>query len=115
MKKLGGFYNVYEDDTYILFYLFHYQIKNHRAGFPLSAYHKVVNVLEENKINYEIDGKDEKKDFKKENRYEVILSRGKKLYERECRSKKIYEQLDKLKTSELDELLSLIEDYVFER
>ncbi len=115
LKKLGGFYNVYNDDAYILFYLFHYNIKNNKSGFPLTAYNKVINCLEENDINYIVEGKEEvKRDFKKKNKYCFIVDKGKKLYEREQRSNFIYERISDLKESEIDELLTLIEDYVFQ-
>lgn len=116
LKKLGGFYSAYNEDAYILFYLFHYNIKNNKAGFPLSAYNKVINCLEENNINYIVDGKDnEKRDFKKKNRYQFIVEKGKKLYEREQRANTLYTEISNLKESEVDGLLTLIENYVFER
>lgn len=115
LKKLGGFYNAYNDDTYILYYLFHYKIKNNKAGFPASAYQKVINVLEENNINYMVEGREEQQDFKKKNKYEFFLNKGKKKIEREYKASHINEQIDKLKESELDELLSMIENYVLSR
>ena len=66
LKKLGGFYSAYNDDAYVLFYLFHYNVKNKKAGFPLSAYNKVINCLEENYVSSIVEGKEEiKRDFKK--------------------------------------------------
>ena len=89
LKKLGGFYN---------------------------AYNKVVNRLEENSINYIIEGNTvEQKDFKNKNRYHFFVEKGKKMYEKECRANCLYERIENLKESEMDELLSLIENYVLER
>lgn len=115
LKKLGGFYNTYDDDAYILFYFFRYHIKNNKSGFPLSAYNKVINCLEENYINYQVEGILEKRDFKKKNKYHFIVQKGKKLYEREQKKYQIYDQISKLKEEEIDKLLELIEDYVFKR
>ncbi len=112
LKKLGGFYNAYNDDAYILFYLFHYNIKNNKSGFPLSAYNKVINCLEENNISYNVEGKEEKRDFKKKNKYSFIVEKGRKLYEREQRANFIYDKISDLKENQVDELLTLIEDYV---
>ena len=42
--KYGGFYSVYNNDTYIFYYLFGYKIIDNRVGFPLSAYDKVKDV-----------------------------------------------------------------------
>ena len=114
LKKLGGFYSAYNDDAYVLFYLFHYNVKNKKTGFPLSAYNKVINCLEENNISYVVEGKDEKRDCKKKNKYNFIVEKGKKLYEREQRSNFIYDRIANLKESEIDELLTIIENYVFQ-
>ncbi len=115
LKKLGGFYSAYNDDAYVLFYLFHYNVKNKKAGFPLSAYNKVINCLEENYVSYIVEGKEEiKRDFKKKNKYNFFVGKGKKLYEREQRSNFIYERITELKENEVDELLKIIEDYVFQ-
>ena len=112
LKKLGGFYNVYNDDTYILYYLFHYKINNNKSGFPVSAYHKVINKLEEKQISYFVEEKEDKKDFKKKNRYVFFLNKGKKKVEREYKASHIMEEIKKLKETELDELLTIIENYV---
>lgn len=115
LKKLGGFYNAYNEDAYILYYLFHYKINNNKSGFPASAYHKVINALEEKEINYFVEGKEDKKDFKKKNRYEFFLNKGKKKVEREYKASHIMEEIGKLKETELDELLVMVENYVINR
>ena len=50
LLKNGGFYSVFGDSCYIMLYLFGYKIIDNRVGFPLSAYDKVINKLEELKI-----------------------------------------------------------------
>ena len=49
--KLGNFYYTFLDDTYILNYLFGYQIRENKIGFPLTAKAKVKSVLNRNNIN----------------------------------------------------------------
>ena len=44
--KNGGFYSVYNNDTYIFYYLFVYKIIDNLVGFSLSAYDKIINKLE---------------------------------------------------------------------
>ena len=54
-KNSEKFYNVYQDDSYILNYLFGYKVLDKRkSGFPDSAITKVKNMLEEKKISYQI-------------------------------------------------------------
>ena len=35
LYKKGGFYHCYNDDSYIISYLFDYKIINNRVGFPI--------------------------------------------------------------------------------
>ena len=77
--KSGSFYNCYNEDAIILNYLLGYKIiKNNQSGFPLNALNKVINILEEKNINYQIVTKDANpiiKDYKKRNNYSYILSK----------------------------------------
>lgn len=57
--KNGKFYNVYNDDAFIFYYLFGYKIlKDDKVGFPESGLVKVLNTIEDKKINYQIIYKD---------------------------------------------------------
>ena len=81
--KIGTFYNVYEEDSFILSYLFGYKLKienNYRTcGFQITSSSKVFSKLKENNINYLIIDKrlnfeiTEKIDFKRKNQYKSIL------------------------------------------
>ena len=78
--KNGKFYNVYHDDAIIFNYLFDYKIieKDNKTGFPETVLTKVLNKLEELKINYEIIYKDQNpitKKFSNLNQYHRILSK----------------------------------------
>ena len=57
-----------------------YKIIDNRVGFPLSAYDKVINKLEELKIDYENKSLDVCKKFKKLNKYNYFLEKGKSKY-----------------------------------
>lgn len=50
--KVGSFYTTYGNDALLLNYLFSYQIKNDKLGFPISALNKVLFELEQKKISY---------------------------------------------------------------
>ena len=49
--KSGNFYYTFDDDTYIMNYLFGYQIRENKIGFPLNAKAKVKSVLNRNNVN----------------------------------------------------------------
>lgn len=79
-KGSGKFYNVYDDDAFIMNLLFGYQalrndkglIISYKSGFPDNALNKVLNKLEDNKISYKVIYKDKEpliRDFGKKNRY----------------------------------------------
>ena len=108
LRKVGGFYHVFDDDTYILNYLFNYKIVGNRVGFPISAINKVINTLEEKKINYELEGK--KYDFKRKNNYEKFKEKGKIKYNFKMDVERIYDNLDKLNSKDLKEILNFIEN-----
>lgn len=73
IKTNNKFYNVYEIDAYIFNLLFGYKvIENNKVGFPDSVLNKVINVLEDNYINYNIIYKDRDniiKSFSNRNNY----------------------------------------------
>lgn len=49
--KSGNFYYSFDDDAYILRYLFSYQIRENKVGFPINAKAKVKSVLNRHNIN----------------------------------------------------------------
>ena len=110
LRKSGTFYNVYDDDCYIFYSFFHYQIKNQKIGFPKSALAKVINKLEENKIDYEIIGdRKEKKQFKKLNRYLKYVRLGKEKYNQDLKYQNIMEKLEQADDFKLEKILKQIE------
>lgn len=79
MIKNGRFYNAYKDDAIILNYLFGYKVlKDQKAGFPETVLNKVINTLEDKKINYQIITKDYNPKIKKYdnlNNYKKVLEK----------------------------------------
>lgn len=49
--KSGNFYYSFGEDAILLKYLFNYQIRDDKVGFPLNARAKVKSVLNRNNIN----------------------------------------------------------------
>ena len=60
LRKSGKFYNCFGDDAIIIHHLMKYKIVPSKGGvgFPESAYNKVINILEDNKISYRVYEKD---------------------------------------------------------
>ena len=77
LYKIGKFYNIYGDGAIILNYLFGYKILiDGKVGFPESALIKVINTIEDKKIDYQIinkDGNDVIKKYGNFNSYNKIL------------------------------------------
>jgi len=84
--QIGAFYHVYGKDSYILSYLFGYQIKSlensyNTCGVPKSGLNKVLKVLEDNKINYLVTIKSQNYDvetdmkYKDKNQYKEIYEK----------------------------------------
>ena len=115
LKKNALFYEVYDDDAVILNYLLGYKNIKGRVGFPINAFSKVINILEDKKINYKIiDEQEEVKDFKNLNQYLNILAKASDKVEVNNKINKI---LDKLKTFDegtLYEILEKVESIVYE-
>ena len=74
---MGNFYQTFDDDSIILNYLFDYQIKDKRIGFPVQTISKVVNKLNDSNINYFVDNKYYSFD---DNQYLQILDKSKEIY-----------------------------------
>lgn len=110
LKKNGGFYSVYGDDAYILFYFFDYKISDSKVGFPLSAYNKVINKLEENYISYKDEVNNKLVDFKRKNKYSYFVSKGKSKYSLKNRVNEIICKLNNLDENKIDEILTYIEE-----
>lgn len=109
IRKSGTFYSVFDDDCYVLYYLFGYNIKHSKTGFPKSALNKVINCLEENKINYEVVGEDIKGNFKTLNKYNKFYKLGLNKYEHDIHYEDIMGKLMNASEDKLDRILETIE------
>lgn len=88
LVKIGSFYYTYGKDSYILSYLFGYQLKKiedtYNCAFPTRILNKVIATLENKKINYigvdrrnnyEVDFQNNNKNL---NRYDEFFEKAKK-------------------------------------
>ena len=117
IRKSGGFYNVFDDDAIIISYLTGYKITDGRCGFPLNCLGKIINLLDNNKINYIVKENmedKEKKKYKKNNKYSIVLDKGKKKISIDYRISSIMDKINKLSYDKLCDLLNVIEEYINE-
>ena len=72
----GSFYVTYDIDGFILNYLFSYQIKNDRVGFPSSTFNKVIELLSSKDISCIVFDKEVQTEYlKKDNTYFSFLAK----------------------------------------
>lgn len=117
LRKSGKFYNSFGEDAIILHYLLGYKIVAEKGGigFPETAYNKVINILENEKISYKVYEKDiitEDKNYKKLNTYKSTLKKGISELSLEERFSKIEKRLKKMNNKELDHVLEIIENAI---
>lgn len=91
MLKVGSFYNVYDEDAILMFYLFSYKILENRVGFPISALSKVIRFLRKNEINYYVY--DEKLEEFEINHYDLFVEKSKEYYQLRSEIDEIYHYL----------------------
>lgn len=108
IRKNGGFYCVYGNDAFIFYYLFGYKIVDDKVGFPKSVYNKVINVLDENTISYDVVNGD-LADYKKRNNYDKFVKLGKKKHSLDFRIKDIISKLDTLNEKDINKILDYVE------
>lgn len=123
--KIGTFYHVYNKDTYIMSYLFNYQIKAlgkgyNTCGMPSTALNKIIRVFEEKKINYIVLIKsqnyeeEDKRDFNVNNKYEEIYEKAYKITSLKKRINAIHEYLmEHIEAPNIKEILRSMEDLIW--
>lgn len=117
IRRNGGFYYAFDNDALVISYLTGYKVSSGRCGFPLNSLNKVTNLLEESKVNYIVKEnmkEIESKNYKKNNKYNKVLDKGKKKYNIDYKINSIIEKLNNLSYDKLEELLEIIEEYTNE-
>ena len=109
------FYNVYEIDAYIFNILFGNKIlDNKKVGFPSSIYNKVINVLDNNHINYNVIYKSKEniiRDFKKINNYSKYESLAYEKMDIDSKVNMIIEKINNCNSYQLDKLVYIIYEF----
>ena len=115
----GLFYRVYGDDAIILNYFLGYKItKGNVVSFPKEAYSKVKNMLIGKGISLQINSKDNRLlliCFVKGNNYYKYLDIALENYNLNNKIENLINKIKDLNQNKLNNLLSLIEDYLNDR
>lgn len=126
MIKMGTFYHAYGRDSYILSYLFNYQVKKIQTnystcGFPASGLSKVLSKLEELEISYIILNKSEnyeiveEEDFKGKNKYNEMYNKSYNYVSRKNRIDSIYQfLLESISEEQIKDKILRIEEIIYE-
>mgnify|MGYP003293536466 CR=1 FL=1 len=95
-------------------FIFGYKVlSNRKVGFPESAYDKVIEILENYHISYQIVYIDKEpyfKDFKKQNKYEHFYNLAYKLLDKQNRIDLIIKKLNKAEDKDIEEVIKVIEN-----
>lgn len=108
-RKFGNFYQVFDDDAYIINYIFNYNIKNYKCGFPVNALEKVLFKLKYLSIDYIV--KDDNCNFSFFsgcNNYDLYLFLANNKNNNKDLLDEIINKLDYLSRSDLLDILNVI-------
>ncbi len=112
--KSGKFYNAFGDDGIIIHFLLGYKYTEykHSVGFPESAYNKVINKLQMEKISYKVFQKENLLDEYKgvSGVYTMLLKNGLKHFDMEKRVERLKENIESLSLDELEKIVERLED-----
>ena len=126
LVKIGKFYHAYGKDSYILAFLFNYQIKKvetnvNTVGFPEMALNKVLKTLEDKNIdyivlekasNYEVISEEE---FKDKNQYSELYNKAHRYIVRKNKIDAIYEHLiSNISDETIKEKINNIEEILYD-
>lgn len=104
----GVFIVTFDNDAYILNYLFNYQLRNTndiiKVGFPKKSINEVLKILNENEINVVYN---EQKYEYKNNKYDNLLYLAKKKYYQNLNEKVLLEEIMFLIKNNSDNLMKI--------
>lgn len=107
----GKFYYVFNDDAYIIYYLFNYKINNNMVKFPDNILNKVIKELKYKDIGYIIYNKDIIKEYGDSIKYNKYYLLGIDKYNKDIIINNCKCLLLKLEYRELKNIYDIIYEY----
>ena len=117
IRKVGKFYQAYEDDAYVIHAIMGYNVSNGKIGFPITSIGKVQNKLEECKINYQIMDRDnitDSNDFKNNNKYDKYYKEGIKSMDQKRSNDELLEKIKNLPDDKANRIINFINEVIDE-
>lgn len=125
LVKIGNFYNSYGKDSYIISYLFKYQLRDSdkivSCGFPKGALNKVLKNIEDREISYILVNKsnnyeeEDQIDFKKKNMYLETYNKAYKYLSKKRKIDNIYNYLlENIDDKNVKEKINKVEKILYE-
>lgn len=116
IRKAGNFYQVFDNDAIIFWYLFKYRIVNRKVGFPISIESKILKTLEDKKIHYQVIINDnEEINFNKgTNHYSQYLTNATKAREKNCNIDNLVNKIQNLNEEQINRIIEVIEGIIYE-
>ena len=117
IRKVGKFYQAYEDDAYVIHAIMGYNVSNGRIGFPVSSIGKVQNKLEEYKISYQIMDREsitDSNDFKSNNKYDKYYKEGIKSMDQKRSNDELLEKIKNLPDDKANRIINFINEVIDE-
>ena len=112
--KAGNFYYTYYNDAYIISYIFKYQIRDNRVGFPINAKDKIIKVLNKYEIGYiEVLNDNLIYSYLSNNKYNIKLKEAKESLDLNKSLEDLFKLIE-IKVKENNNYLLLIKRYVDE-
>ena len=117
LRRVGKFYQAYEDDAYVIHAIMGYNVSNGRIGFPVNSLGKVQSKLDECKISYNIIDKDsiiDSKDFRDNNMYDKFLDDGILSMDKIMCNKSLLEVIKNLPDEKVEKIINFINEVINE-
>ena len=118
LRRVGKFYQAYEDDAYVIHAIMGYNVSNGRVGFPVNSLSKVQSKLDECKISYKIIDKDsiiDSKDFRDNNMYDKFLDDGILSMDKIMCNKSLIEIVKNLPDEKVEKIINYINEVISEK
>ncbi len=117
IRKVGKFYQAYEDDAYVIHAIMGYNVSNGKIGFPITSIGKVQNKLEECKISYQIMDREsitDSNDFKSNNKYDKYYKEGIKSMDQKRSNDELLEKIKNLPDDKANRIINFINEVIDE-
>lgn len=116
LRKHGKFYAAYEEDAYVIHAILGYKVSNGKAGFPENALGKVLQELDDYKVNFSVienDTETNRRKYPKSN-YQKYYKQGIKSCDELKKESRIVDKIRNLTDEQIEKVIDYIEELTCE-